>query len=150
LVIATLHAGSCKEFFERMLVMCRDSYAVLSVIDLVFEPTIDPPSLPGVWRAGCTACYRPAIVCRVPGRGVGFRLEEGLRRKFGTKVRAPFCPAVLSKIRVGAGNDGRDQRIGIPPEFSARETAKAALDVDRAIFHSFVEWWKIKDFKPYY
>src|SRR5262245_18815660 len=37
LVISTLHAGSCKGVFERLLVMCRDHYAVWSAVALVLN-----------------------------------------------------------------------------------------------------------------
>src|SRR5216110_1819467 len=37
LVISTLHAGSCKGVFERLLVMCADHYAVWSAAELVLN-----------------------------------------------------------------------------------------------------------------
>src|SRR5262245_7247432 len=37
LVISTLHAGSCKGVFERLLVLCRDPYAVWSAVALVLN-----------------------------------------------------------------------------------------------------------------
>jgi type II secretory ATPase GspE/PulE/Tfp pilus assembly ATPase PilB-like protein len=37
LVISTLHAGSCKGVFERLLVLCKDHSAVASSVELVLN-----------------------------------------------------------------------------------------------------------------
>jgi len=46
LVISTLHAGSCRGVFERLLVLCRDHSAVASSVELVLESAIAAPALP--------------------------------------------------------------------------------------------------------
>jgi type II secretory ATPase GspE/PulE/Tfp pilus assembly ATPase PilB-like protein len=65
-VISTLHAGSCRGVFERMLVMCRDHSAVASAIELVLNQRLIRRMCAGCQGAGCESCLRTGHTGRVP------------------------------------------------------------------------------------
>lgn len=86
-VISTLHAGSCRGVFERLLVMCRDHSAVASAVGLVLNQRLIrrvcpvcsgtgfQPVLPGhasldrqdaCPTSNCEACLRTGYHGRVP------------------------------------------------------------------------------------
>lgn len=58
MVISTLHAGSCKGVFERLLVMCPDRYAVISVVELVLNQRLIRRVCKKCGSAGCESCVR--------------------------------------------------------------------------------------------
>jgi type II secretory ATPase GspE/PulE/Tfp pilus assembly ATPase PilB-like protein len=96
LVISTLHAGSCKGVFERLLVMCRDHYAVWSATRLVLNQRLA--------RRLCSACQ---------GHGCGDCLQAGYRGRVPIvellRVTDPLRAAVksggLDGIRPGTALD---------------------------------------------
>ncbi len=53
LVISTLHAGSCRGVFERLLVMCPDRFAVASVVGLVLNQRLIRRLCPNCHGDGC-------------------------------------------------------------------------------------------------
>src|SRR5438270_7733154 len=55
LVISTLHAGSCRGVFERLLVLCRDHSAVASSVALVLNQRLLRRLCPQCSGQGCTA-----------------------------------------------------------------------------------------------
>ena len=65
-VIATLHAGSCRGVFERLLVMCRDHSAVASAVELVLNQRLIRRACPSCVGAGCESCLRTGYQGRVP------------------------------------------------------------------------------------
>ena len=68
LVISTLHAGSCRGVFERLLVMCPDHFAVASsAVELVLNQRLHPPRLRRVPAARLSrSCLRTGYKGRVP------------------------------------------------------------------------------------
>lgn len=56
LVISTLHAGSCKGVFERLLVLCRDHSAVASSVELVLNQRLARKLCGDCHGKGCAAC----------------------------------------------------------------------------------------------
>jgi len=66
LVISTLHAGSCRGVFERLLVMCADHSAVASAVDLVLNQRLIRRLCAGCDGAGCESCLRTGYTGRVP------------------------------------------------------------------------------------
>src|SRR5882724_10334446 len=58
LVISTLHAGSCRSVFERLLVMCPDHFAVASVVGLVLNQRLIRRLCPTCRGDGCESCLR--------------------------------------------------------------------------------------------
>ncbi len=66
LVISTLHAGSCRGVFERLLVMCPDHSAVASAVELVLNQRL-LRRLCGECRGdGCEACLHTGYKGRIP------------------------------------------------------------------------------------
>ncbi len=58
MVISTLHAGSCKRVFERLLVMCPDRFAVISVVELVLNQRLLRRFCMLCHGKGCDACLK--------------------------------------------------------------------------------------------
>lgn len=65
-VISTLHAGSCKGVFERLLVMCPDHYAVISSAALVLNQRLVRRVCPACNGSGCAACLKTGYHGRAP------------------------------------------------------------------------------------
>jgi type II secretory ATPase GspE/PulE/Tfp pilus assembly ATPase PilB-like protein len=66
LVISTLHAGSCKGVFERLLAMCADHSAVASAVELVLNQRLIRKVCSACDGAGCESCLRTGYNGRVP------------------------------------------------------------------------------------
>ena len=66
LVISTLHAGSCRGVFERLLVMCADHSAVASAVELVLNQRLIRKVCSACDGAGCDACLHTGYQGRVP------------------------------------------------------------------------------------
>ena len=66
LVISTLHAGSCKGVFERLLVLCRDHSAVASSVELVLNQRLLRRLCPQCKGAGCGGCFDTGYHGRIP------------------------------------------------------------------------------------
>ena len=114
LVISTLHAGSCRGVFERLLVMCADYSAVASAVELVLNQRLI--------RKLCSACQwrglrnlsahrlsRPRAACRMAAR------ERSPPRK-NPPARIVIADSGTNLGSRGAcvGGTRRDQRGGIP------------------------------------
>jgi type II secretory ATPase GspE/PulE/Tfp pilus assembly ATPase PilB-like protein len=65
-VISTLHAGSCKGVFERLLVMCPDHYAVISSTALVLNQRLIRRVCANCQGAGCPTCLQTGYHGRAP------------------------------------------------------------------------------------
>ena len=66
LVISTLHAGSCKGVFERLLAMCADHSAVASAVELVLNQRLIRKVCAACDGSGCETCLRTGYCGRVP------------------------------------------------------------------------------------
>jgi type II secretory ATPase GspE/PulE/Tfp pilus assembly ATPase PilB-like protein len=66
LVISTLHAGSCRGVFERLLAMCPDRSAVATAASLVLNQRLLRRLCPACAGAGCAACLRTGYRGRLP------------------------------------------------------------------------------------
>ena len=66
LVISTLHAGSCQGVFERLLVLCRDHYAVWSALELVLNQRLIRRACRVCGGTGCADCLQTGYRGRVP------------------------------------------------------------------------------------
>jgi type II secretory ATPase GspE/PulE/Tfp pilus assembly ATPase PilB-like protein len=80
LVISTLHAGSCKGVFERLLTMCPDHYAVWSAVELVLNQRLIRRLCSPCGGRGCTGCFDTGYHGRAP-LAEWLRVDETLRRK---------------------------------------------------------------------
>ena len=66
LVVSTLHAGSCKGVFERLLVLSADRSAMASSVELVLNQRLVRALCRQCLGAGCTACLQTGYKGRVP------------------------------------------------------------------------------------
>lgn len=66
LVISTLHAGSCRGVFERLLTMCPDHSAVASAVELVLNQRLIRKLCPACDGAGCERCLHTGYHGRGP------------------------------------------------------------------------------------
>lgn len=80
LVISTLHAGSCKGVFERLLTMCADRYAVAVVLGLVMNQRLVRRLCPKCAGAGCSFCLETGYKGCVPVVE-WFRVDEPIRAR---------------------------------------------------------------------
>jgi type II secretory ATPase GspE/PulE/Tfp pilus assembly ATPase PilB-like protein len=65
LVIATLHAGSCRGVFERLLALCPDASAVATSTELVLNQRLVRRCCPTCQGKGCDACLKTGFRGRV-------------------------------------------------------------------------------------
>jgi type II secretory ATPase GspE/PulE/Tfp pilus assembly ATPase PilB-like protein len=91
LVIATLHAGSCKGVFERLLVMCADHSAVASAVELVLNQRLIRKLCPACDGSGCETCLRTGYQGRVP-LIEWLRVNETLREQIRRRELAALVP----------------------------------------------------------
>jgi len=92
LVISTLHAGSCKGVFERLLVLCPDHSAVASSVELVLNQRLVRRICRECSGKGCASCLQTGYRGRLPvaeclsatdvtRRGVAARDLKGIAAK---------------------------------------------------------------------
>ena len=79
LVISTLHAGSCKGVFERLLVLCADHSAVASSIALVVNQRLVRRLCNNCSGTGCERCLQTGYHGRLPAVEC-LRVTDGMRR----------------------------------------------------------------------
>ena len=104
LVISTLHAGSCKGVFERLLVLCRDHSAIASSVELVLNQRLV--------RRLCSKCA---------GRGCADCLETG----YHGRLALVECLRVTDGLRADIASQ-RLEKVAAHP--SLRESASALLE----------------------
>src|SRR5260221_8562652 len=80
LVISTLHAGSCKGVFERLLVLCADHSAVASSVELVLNQRLLRKLCSECSGQGCPACLQTGYRSRLP-LVEWLRVNDPLRRR---------------------------------------------------------------------
>ncbi len=88
MVIATLHAGSCKGVVERLIDMCGDKFAVLSSADLILNQRLVRKRCRDCQGKGCPACLGTGYKGRTPVIEM-LELDDDLRdriRKEGTGI----------------------------------------------------------------
>ena len=66
LVISTLHAGSCKGVFERLLALCPDHWAAASSVDLVLNQRLVRRLCPDCGGRRCPSCLDTGYRGRLP------------------------------------------------------------------------------------
>ncbi len=66
MVISTLHAGSCKGVYERLLMMCEDRFAVISSVALILNQILIRRLCAACQGDGCDLCFKTGYCGRVP------------------------------------------------------------------------------------
>ncbi len=115
-VISTLHAGSCRGVFERLLVMCRDHSAVASATELVLNQRLIRRLCPSCAGTGCDACLRTGYQGRAP-LIEWIKLDETRRTALRTQNLAALQPQqtfeqeVQRLITAGITNEAEKRRL---------------------------------------
>jgi general secretion pathway protein E len=66
LVISTLHAGSCRGVFERLLLLAKDHSAAASSLELVLNQRLARRFCPACGGKGCPVCLHTGLHGRLP------------------------------------------------------------------------------------
>jgi type II secretory ATPase GspE/PulE/Tfp pilus assembly ATPase PilB-like protein len=91
LVISTLHAGSCKGVFERLLAMCADYSAVASAVELVLNQRLIRKLCPACDGSGCETCLHTGYQGRVP-LVEWLRVNETMREQIRRRELSALAP----------------------------------------------------------
>lgn len=116
LVITTLHAGSCRGVFERLLVMCPDRFAVASVVGLVLNQRLIRRLCPTCRGDGCESCLRTGYSGRAP-LSEWVKPDEPLRERLRNHDTAAISPTISlettgrSFVERGITNDAELRRV---------------------------------------
>ncbi len=116
LVISTLHAGSCRGVFERLLVMCADHSAVASAIELVLNQRLIRKLCSACGGAGCETCLHTGYQGRVP-LVEWLRVNETVREKIRRRELTSLVSAqtlessARALVEEGVTNDAEFQRL---------------------------------------
>jgi general secretion pathway protein E len=116
LVISTLHAGSCRGVFERLLVLCPDHSAIASAVELVLNQRLIR-RLCGECRGGkCPSCLQTGYQGRLP-LVEWVRLTEFLRNQIrsgelqGIHPQPSLTESARDLSRQGLSNQTEMQRV---------------------------------------
>jgi type II secretory ATPase GspE/PulE/Tfp pilus assembly ATPase PilB-like protein len=116
LVISTLHAGSCRGVFERLLVMCADHSAVASAVDLVLNQRLIRKLCAACEGAGCDPCLRTGYAGRLP-LVEWLRVDEALRDQIrrrelsGLTPAQPLASSARALVNQGVTNEAELKRV---------------------------------------
>jgi len=116
LVISTLHAGSCKGVFERLLAMCVDHSAVASAAELVLNQRLVRKVCSACDGAGCESCLHTGYNGRVP-LVEWLRVSETLREQIRRRELSAVVPvqtleaSARSLVNQGVTNEAEFKRV---------------------------------------
>lgn len=116
LVISTLHTGSCRGVFERLLVMCADHSAVASAVELVLNQRLIRKVCGACEGAGCERCLRTGYSGRLP-LVEWLRVDETMRGQIRRRELSALSPAqaleasARSLVNQGVTNEAEFKRI---------------------------------------
>ena len=115
-VISTLHAGSCKGVFERLLVMCPDHYAVVSSVALVLNQRLMRRVCRSCAGAGCASCLATGYQGRAPvvewfRPDDKVRLDLRARGPEAIQVTQTLEAAARALVKSGISNEAEMQRL---------------------------------------
>ncbi len=120
LVIATLHAPSCKGVLERLLVLCSDSSAIASCVELVLNQRLVRRYCKACLGKGCDACLQTGYRGRLP-------LVESLRNN--TAIRARIASGDLASLRAQPSLAERAEAL-VQSGMTSREEVRRILGVE--------------------
>ena len=116
LVISTLHAGSCKGVFERLLAMCADHSAVASAVELVLNQRLMRKLCAACDGGGCETCLHTGYHGRAP-LVEWLRVDEKLREQIRRRELSAIVPkqtleaAAGSLVNQGVTNEADFKRV---------------------------------------
>ena len=116
LVIATLHAGSCRGVFERLAILCPDRSAVASGVDLVLNQRLVRRLCPACQGAGCDTCLRTGYQGRVPlvewvHINAALRNQVRCGELSGVSPETPLATAAQQLVQAGVTNAAESRRL---------------------------------------
>jgi len=116
LMIATLHAGSCRGVWERLQVLCPDHAAALSALELILNQRLIRRVCHECGGGGCAACLHTGYRGRVPA-AEWFRFSEDTRQRVRERGAAAIQTApsleetVQQLIETGVTNEAEHARL---------------------------------------
>jgi type II secretory ATPase GspE/PulE/Tfp pilus assembly ATPase PilB-like protein len=116
LVISTLHAGSCRGVFERLLTMCTDHSAVASSVELVLNQRLIRKACLDCDGTGCPNCLQTGYNGRQP-LVEWLCMDENARAHVRRRDLTPLAPAQTLEatarllVNQGVTNDAEFKRI---------------------------------------
>jgi len=116
LVISTLHAGSCRGVFERLLAMCADHSAVASAVELVLNQRLMRKLCSACHGSGCETCLHTGYQGRVP-LVEWLRVAEATREKIRLRELSSLISAqtleasARALVEQGVTNEAEFQRL---------------------------------------
>ena len=116
LIIATLHAGSCKGVCERLLVLCTDHSAVCSSVELVLNQRLVRRLCASCTGNGCPDCLGTGYRGRIP-LVESLRITDAIRRHIFARnldnlaARPDLAGRATSLIQSGLTNQLEVDRI---------------------------------------
>jgi type II secretory ATPase GspE/PulE/Tfp pilus assembly ATPase PilB-like protein len=116
LVITTLHAGSCRGVFERLLTMCADHSAVASAVELVLNQRLMRKVCSSCDGSGCESCLQTGYNGRLP-QVEWLRMDENTRALVRQRELSSLAPsqtleaAARSMVNQGVTNETEFKRI---------------------------------------
>jgi len=116
LVISTLHAGSCKGVFERLLVLCKDHSAVAACTELVLNQRLIRRLCQKCSGKGCPECLQTGFHGRLP-LIEWLRITDSMRRQIasgqldGLNAQSPLRENALSLLQLGLTTESEIERI---------------------------------------
>ncbi len=116
LVISTLHAGSCRGVFERLLAMCNDFSAVASAVQLVLNQRLIRRLCSSCDGNGCQLCLQTGYCGRLPlveWLQVDDKVREHVRRReLSTLAPVQTLEAsARSLVNMGITNEAEFRRV---------------------------------------
>jgi general secretion pathway protein E len=93
LMIATMHAGSCRGVWERLTTLCVDTAAAASVLDLVWNQRLVRRHCEQCSGGGCERCLGTGFKGRLPV-AEWFRVDESSRRQLRAQGATAIQPEV--------------------------------------------------------
>jgi general secretion pathway protein E len=116
LVIATLHAGSCRGVLERLQVLCADRSAIAAAVDLVLNQRLMRKLCRECLGAGCGACLQTGYLGRSP-LVEWLRVTEAVRAQIRAQQLGSLAPArgleecARALLQKGVTNEPERERI---------------------------------------
>lgn len=116
LVISTLHAGSCRGVFERLLAMCPDYSAVASSVELVLNQRLIRCVCHECHGNKCAACLQTGYQGRIPlveWLSITDTLREQIRSRDLSTIQptTPLAESARELLRSGLSNETEMQRV---------------------------------------
>lgn len=93
LVISTLHAGSCRGVLERLQVLCPDSSAVATAVELIFNQRLLRQLCDQCAGAKCPTCLQTGYHGRLP-IVEWLRIDDPIRAQIRARDLSSIAPAV--------------------------------------------------------